>query len=125
MIAEISVDSENWTIQRTLSGEIDTIHALSLVREISNSAKIHEGYNILVDMRDTTFHPDMIDLLEIAAECSKQLTGFSCKIAFLIPDTEQRKLVAKIFRTCMEAEDFEFKQFVDYEAATEWLSTNR
>ncbi|MGD8242041.1 MAG: hypothetical protein PVF59_04400 [Desulfobacterales bacterium] len=122
MIAEISVDSENRTIQRILIGEIDTNQALSLVREISNSAKMHDDYNILVDMRDTTFHPEMIDLLEIAAECSKLLIGFSCKIAFLIPDTEQRKLVAKIFRTCMEAEGFEFKQFFEYDSAMEWLS---
>ena len=125
MIAEINVDNENKTIQRILTGEIDTNQALSLVREISNSVKIHEGYNILVDMRDTTYQPEMMDLLEIAAECSKLLIDFSRKIAFLIPNTEQRKLVAKIFRTCMEAEGFEFKQFFDYEAATEWLSTNR
>ena len=121
MIAEINVDNENKTIQRILTGEIDTNQALSLVREISNSVKIHDGYNILVDMRDTTYQPEMMDLLEIAAECSKQLIDFSRKIAFLIPNTEQRKLVAKIFRTCMEAEGFEFKQFFDYEAAAEWL----
>ena len=121
MIAEINVDNENKTIQRILTGEIDTNQALSLVREISNSVKIHEGYNILVDMRDTTYQPEMMDLLEIAAECSKLLIDFSRKIAFLIPNTEQRKLVAKIFRTCMEAEGFEFKQFFDYEAAAEWL----
>ncbi len=103
MIAEINVDNENKTIQRILTGEIDTNQALSLVREISNSVKIHEGYNILVDMRDTTYQPEMMDLLEVAAECSKLLIDFSRKIAFLIPNTEQRKLVAKIFRTCMEA----------------------
>jgi hypothetical protein len=122
MIAEINVDRENRTIQRILTGEIDTNHALSLVSEISNSVQIHDGYNILVDMRDTTFHPEMIDLLEIAAECSKQLIGFNCKIAFLIPETEQRKLVAKTFRICMEAEGFEFKQFFEYDSAMEWLS---
>ena len=125
MIAEINVDNENKTIQRILTGEIDTNQALNLVREISNSVKIHYGYNILVDMRDTTYQPEMMDLLEIAAECSKLLIDFSRKIAFLIPNTEQRKLVAKIFRTCMEAEGFEFKQFFDYEAAAEWLCSER
>ena len=125
MIAEINVDNENKTIQRILTGEIDTNQALSLVREISNSVKIHEGYNILVDMRDTTYQPEMMDMLEIAAECSKHLIDFSRKIAFLIPDTEQRKLVAKIFRTCMEAEGFELKQFFDYEAASKWLCSER
>lgn len=63
----------------------------------------------------------MIDLLEIAAACSKQLIGFGRKIAFLIPDTEQRKLVAKIFKTFMRTEGFKFKQFFDCEAAMGWL----
>ena len=121
MIAEIDVDIEKKIIRRTLTGEIDTAQALKLVRNVSAAVNLHPDYNILVDIRDTAFHPEMIDLLEIASECSKQLIGFDRKIAFLIPDTEQRKLVAQVFKTCMEAEGFAFKQFFDPAAALEWL----
>ena len=121
MIAEIDIDIHKKIILRTLTGEIDTGHALKLVQNVAKAVNLNPGYHILVDIRDTTFHPEMIDLLEIAAECSKQLIGFSRKIAFLIPDTEQRQLIAKIFKTCMETEGFEFKQFIDGEAAMDWL----
>ena len=121
MIAEIDVDIEKKIIRRTLTGEIDTAQALKLVRNVSAAVNLHPDYNILVDIRDTAFHPEMIDLLEIASECSKQLIGFDRKIAFLIPDTEQRKLVGQVFKTCMEAEGFAFKQFFDYDPAIEWL----
>ncbi len=121
MIAEIDIDIDKKIILRTLTGEIDTGQALKLVQNVAKGVNLNPGYHILVDIRDTTFHPEMIDLLEIAAECSKQLIGFSRKIAFLIPDTEQRQLIAKIFKTCMETEGFEFKQFIDGEAAMDWL----
>lgn len=122
MIAEINVDNDRKIIQRTLMGEIDPNQALSLIREIAFSAKHHQDYNILVDIRDTTFQPGSGDLLEIAAECSKRLVSFNRKIAFIIPDTDQRKKVTEYFRTCMETQGFKFMQFFDYETAMEWLA---
>ena len=44
------------------------------------------------------------------------------KIAFLIPDTIERNRFAMLFRTCMEAQGFAFKQFLDYDTAMAWLS---
>ncbi len=125
MIAEIDIDKDKKIVLRTVTGDIDTAQALKLVKDVAIAVNHNPGYNILVDIRDTTFYPEMLDLLDIATECSRQLIGFRRKIAFLIPDTEQRRLVAKIFRTCMEAEGFDFKQFFDYDAAMEWLSTKR
>ncbi|MDJ0666088.1 MAG: hypothetical protein QNJ61_02395 [Desulfobacterales bacterium] len=121
MIAEIDIDIDKKIILRTLTGEIDTGQALKLVQNVAKAVNLHPGYHILVDIRDTTFHPEMIDLLDIAAECSRQLIGFSRKIAFLIPDTEQRKLIAKMFKSFMDTEGFAFKQFIDYDRAAEWL----
>ncbi len=121
MIAEIDIDIDKKIILRTLTGEIDTGQALKLVQNVAKAVNLNPGYHILVDIRDTTFHPEMIDLLDIAAECSRQLIGFSRKIAFLIPDTEQRKLIAKMFKSFMETEGFAFKQFIDYDRAAEWL----
>ena len=98
MIAEIDIDIDKKILLRTLTGEIDTGQALKLVQNVAKAVNLNPGYHILVDIRDTTFHPEMIDLLGIAAGCSQQLIGFGRKIAFLIPDTEQRKPVAKIFK---------------------------
>ena len=122
MIAEIKIDHEQKIIIRTLVGAIVPKQVLSLIREIAESVKHHKGYNILVDIRDTTFQPAMGDLLEIATECSQQLISFGSKIAFLIPDTEQRRHVAKLFRTCMEAQGFVFMQFFNGDDATAWLN---
>ena len=124
MIAEIDIDNDNKIVQRTLRGEIDINQALKLVQNISRSVNLHQGYNILVDMRDTAFHPGMVELLEIAAECSRKLIGFKRKIAFIIPDTMQRRQVAKLFQTCMEAEGFKFKQFLEYNDAMEWFANS-
>ena len=121
MIVEIDIDDDDKIVRRTLRGEIDAKQALKLVQNISRSVNLNQDYNILVDMRDTTFHPGMVDLIEIAAACSNQLKNYNHKIAFLIPNTEQRRQVAKLFRTCMEAEGFKFKQFFEYDEASEWL----
>lgn len=122
MIAEIDVVHEQKIIIRNLLGEIDPNQAASLINEIAFAVSQHNGYNILVDIRDTTFEPDMGDLLEIATEFSKQLRSHDRKIAFIIPDTAQRRKVAKLFRTCMETQGFRFMQFFDFEAAIDWLS---
>ncbi len=122
MTIDIKIDKDRKIIHRTVTGEITTNSAVTLVQNITLATKLHQGYNILVDIRDTTFYPEMTDLLEIATECSRQLIGFNNKIAFLIPNTEQRKQVAKLFKTCMETQGFVFTQFFDYESAVKWLS---
>lgn len=121
MIAEVNVNQDRKIIHRILTGEIDKTHAIRLVREIAFAVKCYGGYSILVDMRETAHHPQTADLLAIAEECTKQLDGFKSRIAFLIPDSEQRKQVARFFRTCMEAQSFELKHFFDYETAIAWL----
>ena len=121
MIAEIFIDNDKKIVGRTLRGEINPNQAFELVKNISLSVNQYRDYNILVDIRDTSFHPKMGDLLDIAAECSMQLEGFNQKIAFLIPNTEQQKQVARLLRTCMEIQGFEFKQFFEYDPAVEWL----
>ena len=122
MIAEINIDNDNKIVGRTLSGEIDTAQALKLALNISHSVKLNQDYNILIDIRDTTFYPEMVDLFEIAEEFSKLLLDFNQRIAIIIPNTEQRKQVAKLFQICMEAENFNIMHFIDYDDAIEWLS---
>ena len=124
MIAEIDIDNDNKIIQRTVTGELDTNRALELVQNVFLAAQLHHGYSILVDIKATTFEPEMDDLLDIAAECSKRRKDFNHKIAFLIPDTEQRRKTARYFKTCMDIRGFKFKQFFNYKAAKEWLSSS-
>jgi hypothetical protein len=122
MSPDIKIYEDQKIIQRIVTGELSTARSLKLVQELAVAVKLNKGYGILIDLRDTSTRPEMMDLIEIANECSRHKYDFESKIAFLIPDTEQRKLVAKTFKICMEAEGFEFKQFLEYDSAMEWLS---
>ena len=51
----------------------------------------------------------------------KGMMVLDIKIAFLIPDTEERIRFAQLFKACMGVQGFEFRQFFDREAALEWL----
>ncbi len=125
MIAEIDLDHDQKVIIRSLAGEIEPKQALLLINEIAFTVEQHRSYNILVDIRDTTFEPEMGDLLAIATECARQLANYDRKIAFLIPDTAQRRKVAKVFKACMETQGFQFNQFFDYETAMAWLAVDK
>ncbi|MGD8268240.1 MAG: hypothetical protein PVF55_08725 [Desulfobacterales bacterium] len=121
MSADIKIYEDHRIIQRTVTGELYTKRSLRLVQELAGAIKLNKGYNILVDLRDTMTRPETLDLMEIATACSRYRYDFKGKIAFLIPDTDERNKAAKLFRTCMEAQGFVFKQFFDREAAIEWL----
>ena len=121
MTSEIIVDDEKKIIRKTVTGELYTERSLRLVREIAIAANTHRDYNILMDMYDTVTRPEMLDLMEIATECAKLRSDFSNRIAFLIPETPERLRFAELFKACMEAQGFKFRQFVDQDAAMAWL----
>ena len=121
MSPNIIIYEDKRVIQRTVTGELSTARSLKLVQELAVAIKLNQGYNILIDLRDTVTRPETLDLMEIATACSRYGYDFKSKIAFLIPDTKERIRVAKLFRTCMEAQGFEFTQFFDYDIAMEWL----
>ena len=118
----IKIDKENKIIQKTVTGELHTDRSLALVRELSMAANLYKGYSILMDLRETVTMPAMHDMLAIASACSNMDSDFDSRIAFLIPDTEERVRLAQLFKACMEAKGFRFKQFFDAEAAVNWLS---
>jgi hypothetical protein len=123
MIAlDIKVDDEKKIIQRTVTGELFTERSLELVREIGMAVNTHKDYNVLMDMRETETKPEMLDLMQIASACTELGTGFESKIAFLIPNTEERGRFAQLFKACMEAQGFRFRQFLDRDSAVEWLT---
>jgi hypothetical protein len=121
MTDDIVIDHENKIIQRNVSGELHTNRSLNLVHELSLSMLRYRGYHILMDLRGTFTRPEMLDLMAIASECAKLRADFSRRIAFLIPDTEERQRFAQLFKACMDTQGFAFKQFTDPGAARAWL----
>jgi len=125
MKLDIKIDNDNMIIEKTVSGELYTERSLELVRELALGLNTHKGYHVLMDMRDTVTQPEMLDLMSIASTCAKLSPGFNPKIAFLIPDTEERGRFAQLFKACMETQGLEFQQFFDRETAMEWLTEGR
>ena len=122
MSSDLEIHEDERIVKLTVTGELNADRALAFIDKIALTVRLHPAYNILVDIQDTTYQPDMAEMLEVASECSKRLTNFKHKIAYLIPDRTDRKEVAKLFKTCMELQGFEFKQFVEHDDALNWLS---
>ena len=125
MTAEIRIEKDRKIIHRTVTGDLYTERSLELVRELAWSVSTYKGYNILMDMRETETRPEMLDLMQIASACAKLRSDFNSKIAFLIPNMEERVRFAQLFKSCMEAQGFRFRQFFDHESAIEWLSEGK
>jgi hypothetical protein len=118
----LEIDKDRKIIQRTATGDLYTERSLELVRELAMSLNTHRGYNVLMDMRETGTKPEMLDLMGIASACAKLRSDPDTKIAFLIPNTEERVQFAQLFKACMEAQGFRFRQFFDRDAAMKWLT---
>ena len=122
MAMAINIDNDHKIIHRKVAGDLYTERSLQLVRELGMAVNSHKGFNVLMDMRETETKPEMLDLMQIASACVQLGSDFDSKIAFLIPNTEERIRFAQLFKACMEAQGFEFRPFFDYDAAMEWLS---
>ena len=109
-------------LRKTVTGELSTERSLQLVRETALGVSKFRGYNVLMDLRATATRPEMLDLMVIANECKKLRSDFNNKVAFLIPDTEERRRFAELFRACMEAQGFRFQQFFTQDTAMAWLA---
>jgi hypothetical protein len=122
MAMDIKIDSDKKIIEKTETGVMFTERSLSWVRELAFAVQLNPGYNVLMDLRETKANPEMLDLMQIASACAKLRSNFNSKIAFLIPNTEERVRFAQLFKSCMEAQGFEFRQFFDRKTALQWLS---
>lgn len=122
MTTNIKIDKDNKIIQGTESDLSNTDRCIKLAQELSLAANRHKGFNILMDLRKTVTGPEMHDLMAITSACSRLRNGFDNKIAFLIPNTEERVQYAKLFRSCMKIQGFRLKHFFDRETAMEWFS---
>lgn len=118
----VVIDDDKRIIQKTVTGKLYTERSLELVRELAINLDSYRGYNVLMDMRETETKPEMLDLMKIASTCAELRTDTDTKIAFLIPNTEERVRFAQLFKACMETQGFKFDQFFDRKTAIEWLT---
>jgi hypothetical protein len=119
---EIMIDNDQKIIKRAVSGILHTDRAVNLVRELSMKAELQKGYDILIDLRGAVTAPEMTDLMAIMSAWSRFANSFENKIAVIFPKDEEHTRFAQLFKTCMEAQGFEFRQLFDYDTAIEWLT---
>ena len=109
-------------IRMTESGALDLDRSIRIVRDLANQANHHQDDNIILDLRETSSNASMEDLIKISMEFATYHKVFKNKIAVIIPNTEERLRIARQLKTCMDMQGFQFDQFIDFEAAIEWLA---
>ena len=109
-------------IRMTESGELDLERSIRIVRDLAHQANHHKDDNIILDLRETSSNASMEDLIKISMEFAIYHKVFKNKIAVIIPNTEERLRIARQFKICMDMQGFQFDQFIDFEAAIEWLA---
>lgn len=119
---DVKIDQDKKIIEKTVSGQLTTEGSMMVIYEIATIVNIYPDYSILIDIRDTDPITDMSDMMSLASEISKHGSGFRNKIAFVVPDTEDRARTIELWKTCMETQGFRYRRFFDRESAFEWLA---
>ncbi len=126
MLSGIKIYNVNDFIRKTETGNIDLKRSKKIVRELAVAAGSHTDHNILIDLRETTVSAATIeDIMKIALEFGTYVSSFKNKIANIIPDDQDRMIIANRLKACMDIQGFEYEIFTDYESAIEWLSKTR
>lgn len=113
----------NQFLRKNEKGGLDIDRSLNMIRELVDAASHHRDHNILVDIRDTEARLNFIELLTVALEFAKYEDIFRNKMAFLIPDEEERIQRAEYVKKSMVGVmRFQLEYFTDYEKAIDWLS---
>jgi hypothetical protein len=122
MATKIKIDKDQKIIKRAVSGVLYTDRAIKLVRELSIAAALQKDYGILMDLRESVTAPEITDLMAIMSAWSRLAGRFDNKIAIIFSKNEEHTRFAQLFKACMEAQGFEFRQLFDYDTAIEWLT---
>lgn len=105
------------------TGIIDVEYSKQLILLLAGIAAFHVGDNILLDLRDTTIGDvNTGDILEIASEFNRHASAFQGKIVNVIPDDENRILVAEQLKAILDLDPHRYKVFTSFEEAINWLS---
>jgi hypothetical protein len=122
METKIKIDKGQKIIKRAVSGVLYTDRAIKLVRELSLEVELQKDYDILMDLRKSVIAPEMTDLMAIMSAWSRIADHFENKIAVIFPKDAEHTRFAQLYKACMDAQGFEFRQLFDYDAAIEWLN---
>jgi len=126
MLSGIKIYKVKDFIRKTETGNIDFERSKKIVKELSITTESHTDHNILIDLRETTVSASSIeDIMKIALEFGTYISSFKNKIANIVPDDQERMIIANRFKACMDIQGFEYEIFTDYESAIEWLSKTR
>lgn len=67
----------------------------------------------------------MADLLKVSLEMASYKSVFKNRIANVIPNDEERILIAKNFKASLDIKGFDYQFFTNFEEAIEWLSETK
>ena len=123
MKTEVKIYRIHDFIRFNQKGVLDCEQSKEIVHDIASAASFLGNHNIMIDMRETTIDlKDMHDMMEIALEFSRFKPFIHNKLASIIPDTEERKALARQFKAYLAFEGIQFMIFTDYDKALDWLS---
>lgn len=111
-------------IRKNKSGELNYERLKGIVMEIATEATFYPDHNILIDSRETTLQNDfgMTDIIRIARDVSIFRHLLTNRIAYVIPNDEDRLSKAENAETIIQVQGIQYKVFTDYGDAIEWLS---
>jgi len=113
-------------IRKNEEGELDFDRSLLMIRELAEAASYHNDHNILVDIRDTEAKLNFVELLTVALEFAQYEDVFQNRMAFLIPNEEERIRRAEyVKKSLVGVMRFKLEYFTEYEKAMDWLSVIR
>jgi hypothetical protein len=110
-------------IKMDKEGVLDLERSKKIVRELAATAGYHKDHNLLIDMRNTEISLNLTDIMKVVLEFYQYKNLFKNKLAVIIPDKEERIKTAEMFRVSMGLKEFDYKYFVDFEKAIDYLST--
>jgi hypothetical protein len=123
MSSDIKIYSIKNFLRKNESGHLSEERVTEIINEIVSAAMIHPDHNVLLDFRETELsNVSMVDILKTAMEVGKFKKVLKNKIANVIPDNEDRISIAKRTEAAIQLKGIDYKFFIDFEEAIDWLS---
>jgi hypothetical protein len=111
-------------IRKNEKGDLDIRRSREIVGVIAKAAMHHKDDNLLIDIRETETKLNFVELLTVALEFAEYEDIFRNRIAFLIPNNEERIRRAEyVKKSLVGVRGFTLDYFTEYEKAIDWLSS--
>ena len=124
MSSDIKVYKVKDFLRLNESGQIDFDRSTQMIHDLAVAASFYAGHNILVDLRETKLvgESSIGMVLQLALEMGRYGSVFKGRIANVVPDDEERLVIAKQFEASLHLQGFSYKVFTSFEDAIDWLS---